>query len=525
MHEVVNSLSSYDISSSIYEDCEVIEFRYLSKKISSFDPYCLYIFKASNLPDEIITNHRINFLIIEDSQLPNFLFDKNSFDKYNYILLNDNNLPIYKLIYIIQDLFNINTSLLAFQEDIINTIGNCKSIDDIIKISYKYLKNPIMVLNSMYHTCYYYTGNTIIDDESWNYQLKSGIPHPTYSLLYNQNTKNRKLGESNDEVITTYFPEIMKYKEITVPIIHNNYTIARISLLECNKTLKDYHFEILKTLGKLIYPLILLDKKFLQTKNSDFYNIMTYLISTTTPNKALVRNNLSSLGIDNSNNMYLLVLTDGDNINSKTKMKYIKQYIDSLFSNHIVFIYENKIIVVFNNKHSYDEFSNCKEYNDFIQSIKNYTLKVGVSKLFNNLLNLKNAYNQALSALYFGQALDNKIIPIYYFDNYVIFNMISSYLDIEDLNKVLDHNLKNLILSNNKDLYYTLYCYIQCECDIKQTSEKLNIHYNTLKYRIQKIETLYHMDLNDEEYLIKLKLCFIALTSVKLGGRSYVNNY
>lgn len=522
--EIANKLVSYNITTSIYESYELIDFRYLTKKISSFNPYCLYIFKASNLPDEILSQDKINFLIIKDKPLPNFLVDEASKCNYNYIVLDDNHLPIYKLIYIIQDVFNINASLLSFQEDIINAIGNFKSINEIIKISFNYLKNPIILLNSMYHTCSYYIGETILDDPSWQYQLKMGIPHPTYSLLYNQNKKNRKLGESDDEIITTFFPEVMKYKEITIPIRHNNFTIARISLLECNQTLSSHDLEIFKTLGKLIYPLLLLDKRFFAQKSSSFESIMTYLLSTNNPNKVLVKNALSSLNINSSNNMYLLVLKDNDNINSKTKMAYIKQYISSLFCDNIVFIFKNDIIVIFNNQSYYEKFYNSKVYEGFVVAVKNYTLKVGVSKIFNDFLSLKNSYEQALKALYLGQSFGNKNDSIYFFDDYVIFNLVSSFLEKEGLNNILDIKLKKLILSNNNDLYYTLNSYIQCEGDIKQTSTKLNIHYNTLKYRLQKIEDLYDMNLSDKNYLTKLKLCFIALDVRKLGGAINVCN-
>lgn len=525
IRKIVDKLCDYNISTSIIEDCELIDFRYLSKRISNFNPYSLYIFKASNLPNEIICQDKINFLIIKDQSLPSFLLEETTKGKYNYIILDNKELPIYKLIYIVQDIFNLNTSLISFQEDVLNAIGNSKSIDDIIKISFNYLKNPIILLNSMYHTCSYYYGEIVIDDPSWNYQLKMSIPHPTYSLLYNQNTKNRKMGENKEEIITTFFPEVMKYKERTIPIVHDNFTIARISVLECNNPLSDCDLEILKTLGKLIYPLLLLDKRFLVENNSEFDNIMNYLLKTTNPNKVFIKNALLSLNIDNSNNKYLLLLRDNDNVNSKTKINYVKQYISSLFSKHIVFVYKNSIIVIYNNRNSYKNFCESSEYEDFIKSIKDYTLKVGVSKLFNNFENFKVAYNQCEKAIYFGELIHKKEDSPYYFDDYVIFNIISSFLEKGDLNNLLDSKLKDLILCNSNDLYYTLYTFIQCRGDTKLTSEKLNIHYNTLKYRLNKIENLFNMDLNDEDYLVKLKLSFAALDMKKLGGNINVQHY
>ena len=523
INNISDKLNSYNINTYITEDCEVIDFRYLSSKTSNFNPYCLYIFKASNLPNEIISQDKINFLIIKDSDLPTYLLDEK--DKYNYIVIDNKELPIYKLIYIIQDIFNINTSLLSFQEDVLNAIGSSKSIDEIIKISFNYLKNPVILLNSMYHTCSYYTGEIVLDDPAWKYQLKMGIPHPTYSLLYNQHKKNRKLGENKEEIISTFFPEIMKYKEVTIPIRHDNFTIARISVLECNNELKDSDLEILKTLGKLIYPLLLLDKRFVLENNTEFDFIMTSLLTNSTPNKFFLKNTLVSLNLEDSNNKYLLVLKDGDNINSKTKIAYVEQYISSLFSNHIVFIYKNSIIVIFNNEYSYEKFYKSSEYESFVKAVNNYTLKVGVSKLFNTFENMKIAYEQCIKAIMFGDLLDKSKESIYYFDDYVLFNIVLSFLEKEDLNNLLDTKLKSLILSNNQDLYYTLSTYINCEKDTKLTSERLNIHYNTLKYRLNKTENLFNMDLSDEDYLSKLKLSFIALDCKKLGGAINVHDY
>ena len=138
---------------------------------------------------------------------------------------------------------------------------------------------------------------------------------------------------------------------------------------------------------------------------------------------------------------------------------------------------------------------------------------------------MKIAYEQCIKAIMFGDLLDKSKESIYYFDDYVLFNIVLSFLEKEDLNNLLDTKLKSLILSNNQDLYYTLSTYINYEKDTKLTSERLNIHYNTLKYRLNKTENLFNMDLSDEDYLSKLKLSFIALDCKKLGGAINVHDY
>ena len=47
--------------------------------------------------------------------------------------------------------------------------------------------------------------------------------------------------------------------------------------------------------------------------------------------------------------------------------------------------------------------------------------------------------------------------------------------------------------------------------NIKKTADELHVHYNTLKYRLSKIRDEYCIDFEDLNYIIKLKLSYIAL--------------
>ena len=46
---------------------------------------------------------------------------------------------------------------------------------------------------------------------------------------------------------------------------------------------------------------------------------------------------------------------------------------------------------------------------------------------------------------------------------------------------------------------------------MQKTSTDLHVHYNTLKYRLQKIKDLYSFDIFDNNFIINLKLSFLAL--------------
>ena len=57
-------------------------------------------------------------------------------------------------------------------------------------------------------------------------------------------------------------------------------------------------------------------------------------------------------------------------------------------------------------------------------------------------------------------------------------------------------------------LIETLECYINHNCDIKQTAEGMYLHRNTLRYRINKIEELLQVDINDIQTVINFAVAF-----------------
>ncbi|HEO8420680.1 CdaR family transcriptional regulator [Niallia sp. FSL W8-0635] len=83
----------------------------------------------------------------------------------------------------------------------------------------------------------------------------------------------------------------------------------------------------------------------------------------------------------------------------------------------------------------------------------------------------------------------NKIKPsekVYYYDDFKLFIHLASC----ERNNI-DSSLAGLDKSgNNKELFHTLQIFIEENGDIHNTTKKLNIHRNTLNYRLEKIKDL-----------------------------------
>ena len=141
--------------------------------------------------------------------------------------------------------------------------------------------------------------------------------------------------------------------------------------------------------------------------------------------------------------------------------------------------------------------------------VKNQTIKVGVGD-FHGLIDIPKSYYEANTAIKLTDTFINK--NIIYFDQLGILKIFidkNDNIDIETLKRY--HNRIILpILSNDKktgsNLFETLDTFIKYNLSILKTSENLYIHKNTLRFRLNKIENLLNVSINNSEDIFNITL-------------------
>lgn len=126
--------------------------------------------------------------------------------------------------------------------------------------------------------------------------------------------------------------------------------------------------------------------------------------------------------------------------------------------------------------------------------------------------NLGMGYREASCSLELGRAINEKSAFIE-FDNLGLYRLL--YVMCQNLNmeKVLGdfHKQKlgqliNYDEQNKTELYNTLIIYLENNCNISLTAEKLFVHPNSVRYRINKIEKLLKVDLSRLECMVEITL-------------------
>lgn len=133
------------------------------------------------------------------------------------------------------------------------------------------------------------------------------------------------------------------------------------------------------------------------------------------------------------------------------------------------------------------------------KSLTELGLQAGISNRFHHLRNIRSYYQQALCALELGVTVKSDD-PTYYFCDYALrYLMINSsgvfpskYLCPPGL-----LTLRRYDEASDVDYWDTLRCYLDAERNIAHASKMLKIHRNTMVQRVERIQSLLEMDLDD----------------------------
>lgn len=120
------------------------------------------------------------------------------------------------------------------------------------------------------------------------------------------------------------------------------------------------------------------------------------------------------------------------------------------------------------------------------------TFATGVSRPVTSLDGLPHAYEEALKAVSVGRQMHGTS-SVAHFDELGIYRLLALIPDSDDLRRFVEESLGELATDDspeNADLRRTLSVLIDTNMNVAETARLLFFHYNTLRYRIAKLERM-----------------------------------
>ncbi len=137
---------------------------------------------------------------------------------------------------------------------------------------------------------------------------------------------------------------------------------------------------------------------------------------------------------------------------------------------------------------------------------KDFSLSLGVGRFYPGIDGLRKSYMEALKALAIGKNLLGKERVIHFgqLGVYRLLQQIADWNELETFYRETVLPLDNHDRNCNSDLVKTLNAYFECNGNLKRVSKKLYTHYNTVLYRIERIEAITGLDLKFHEHRLNL---------------------
>lgn len=125
---------------------------------------------------------------------------------------------------------------------------------------------------------------------------------------------------------------------------------------------------------------------------------------------------------------------------------------------------------------------------------------------------------QSLDALRLGMFL-NKEEYFFPYEEYALYHFAESCSDVENLKRNCYPALLKRIdydRENKTEYSRSLYTFVIYSKNITESANALNIHRNTMIYRLEKIEAIMDIDINNSNTLLHLHLSFKILELLKI---------
>ena len=129
----------------------------------------------------------------------------------------------------------------------------------------------------------------------------------------------------------------------------------------------------------------------------------------------------------------------------------------------------------------------------------NMTCNIGVGRCYEDIYIMKDSFHQALRCIK-AAIKNNKNEKITFWKDLGFYGLLYDIQNKDKLQEYSNEILSKIIEYDNKNktnLLETLQYYFDNNCSFKHGAEKMYIHRNTFKYRIDKIEKLTGLDLED----------------------------
>lgn len=435
------------------------------------------------------------------------------------------NFPIIDLYYatpfsdimtpVFMEIFNKQASLLQrlekVHEQLMNVVLSGGKVKDMGKVIYENLQNPILIRLEFTNEIIMELGD--IEKETRVFLLDN------FSRFYESSKakklKGRKFTETVENIQSKYV------RRMVMPIVVKNNVYGHIFSWALKTPLGGFDLSVLETASTTIALEILKQISVRDVENRYRAEFLEDLLSLdkNRKEKALERAEVFKLGLEEEYIVMVIQLENHKTMVTDEMLKTIallNSDIEALLNEFNLKAFTanktdsiNVLLSISSNSSfntSLKEFCECLKKN-LDQRLKQKQYKIGIGRSCHGLREVYKSYIDAIKAIENGELIGEKNMT--YFEKMGIYKILCQDSLKEELERFYEATILPLVEYDSKrsaELVKTLDMYFQSKGNLKKLSEDLFTHYNTTLYRIQRIQEITGMNLEDHKDRLNLEI-------------------
>lgn len=397
--------------------------------------------------------------------------------------------------------------------EIFNILAQGKGLQHLVDAGYEMLGNPLCVIDNGMRTIAVNTNARLMDgDHVWNEILLNGYTSMKSIAYY----KKQKLTESVSASDSPIFwkDEYCRYPRIIQKITVGSRQIATVYICEHEKPFEESDYQALSVLSQAI-SIEMQKNDFNQFSRGLYYeNLIEDILSGSVYDKSIIDYRLKALNMSFKKSLFILSIVSEDE--DYNKLPYMRDEAEKLIPSSKAVIHDRNIVILISTDRKESELKNSMDSLNMF--LKNHNLAAGLSWSFTRLEEAREYYHQSLDALKLGKLLDTDSL-IFRFQDLAVFHIADICSGQADLKKLCHPSLQLLMdydKKNGTDYVRTLHTYIIHSGNLAESAIALHVHRNTIIYRMDKIQEILNVRLNDSNILLHLHLSFKFMEYMKL---------
>lgn len=382
---------------------------------------------------------------------------------------------------------------------ILNALIERKGMQTIIDAASEVMNNPMLIAD---YSLKVLTWSNVPENEKsvWNGTLN--MEQPNLTILQEVNTLGdfEKVYSSDEPVIGKY--SFSDYRFLAARIRDGANVIGHIAVVEAWKSFEEDDKKLLIILCKaIVFEMLYRGQSSMHSVR--YFNLIADLLDNKiqSDQEYLTRANLC--GIVFLTKMQLLAIES--NASSANISYYlIRERLLNFLAGSLGILYDNKIIILCDISQKHNE-----NYPRIVsECLDAQNTKVGVSREFTDIREIRTYYEQALNAIKLFEKRGNNTCICFY-DDVNIINLLKCASETHNILGFIDPLLFQLVnydQVNGTDHANDLYVYLNSGRSINEAAKSLFVHKNSMYYRIAKIEEILGISLQDEKHCFSLQL-------------------